>query len=359
MQANLKNNRLDSIDIAKGIGMLLVIWAHILVEGPMNWFIYIFHMPLFFYISGTLYTPEKYEKVGTLLFKRVRTLIIPYVIYSCITWVVWFGYSVFLHQKVDSYFSPLFQTIIAQGSGGFLVHNVPLWFVPCLFIVEFAYFFINKIRDDKIKVLICVVISVIGYCMIEVFTFFPFRLLPWSIEVACATMIYYGAGNILKSKIKNVFLKINESKTVIRFAIIVALFLVTLICSLRTRHISYGSDRLGDKPVELYIGAFAGISLILLISSLIANISSSSKVISLIISYLKWIGRYSFRFMAVHVPIKGFLTVVVAKFFSTTTEVVGGNIGYSLIVFAITLGLTTFITVLTNHGVKLLANRNQ
>ncbi len=61
--------------------------------------------------------------------------------------------------------------------------------------------------------------------------------------------------------------------------------------------------------------------------------------------------------MAVHVPIKGFLTVVVAKMFSTTTEVVGGSIGYSLIVFAITLGLTTIMTFLTNYGLKYLAIR--
>ena len=359
MQASIKNNRLDYIDVAKGIGMLLVIWAHILVEGPINWFIYIFHMPLFFYISGMLYTPEKYKKVGVLLSRRVRSLIVPYVIYSCITWGIWYGYCVFSHQKVDSYLSPLFQTVIAQGSGGFLVHNVPLWFVTCLFVVEIAYFFINKIRDDKFKALTCVLISIVGYCMIEVFTFFPFKLLPWSIEVACATMIYYGTGNILRSYTKKVYFKFKELRTVIRIVIIAALFLITLICSLRTRHISYGSDRLSDKPVELYIGAFAGISLVLLISALIASISSSSKVICVIISYIKWIGRYSFRFMAVHVPIKGFLTVVVAKVFSTTTEVVGGSIGYSLIVFAITLGLTTIITVLTNHGVRLFVNRKQ
>lgn len=359
MQASIKDNRLDNIDIAKGIGMLLVVWAHILVEGPINWFIYVFHMPLFFYISGMLYTPEKYKKVGTLVSKRVQSLIIPYVIYSCITWAVWCGYSILSHQEVDSYLMPLFQTAIAQGSGGFLIHNVPLWFVTCLFVVEIAYFYINKISDNKIKALTCVVISVIGYCMIEIFTFFPFKLLPWSIEVACATMIYYGAGNILRSYTKNISDKFNKSRTIIQFAVIAALFLITSLCSLRTRHISYGSDRLGDRPVELYIGAFAGIALIMLISALIASISPSSKVLNGIISYVKWIGRYSFRFMAIHVPIKGFLTVVVAKMFSTTTEVVGGTIGYSLIVFAITLGITTIITVLTNYGIGYLANRKQ
>ncbi len=278
MQATIPEIRLDNIDIAKGLGMLLVIWAHILVEGPINWFIYVFHMPLFFYISGLLYTPEKYKKVGALVSKRVRTLIVPYVIYSCIAWAVWCGYSILSHQKVDSYLMPLFQTVVAQGSGGFLVHNVPLWFVTCLFVVEIAYFYINKIRNDKIKALTCVIISGIGYCMIEVFTFFPFNLLPWSIEVACATMIYYAAGNLFRSNTKCVCDKFNESRTVIRFAIIAALFLITSFCSLRTRHISYGSDRLGDRPAELYIGAFAGIALVLLISALIARFSSSSKV---------------------------------------------------------------------------------
>lgn len=53
--------RYEYIDIAKGIGILLVVWAHILLVGVSHRVIYAFHMPLFFMISGMLFRREKYN----------------------------------------------------------------------------------------------------------------------------------------------------------------------------------------------------------------------------------------------------------------------------------------------------------
>ena len=39
--------RAGYLDIAKGIGILLVVWAH--ARGPFSTYIYQFHMPLFFF----------------------------------------------------------------------------------------------------------------------------------------------------------------------------------------------------------------------------------------------------------------------------------------------------------------------
>lgn len=47
------------IDIAKGIGIILVILGHSGVNSEIKDFIYGFHMPLFFVISGYLYNVDK------------------------------------------------------------------------------------------------------------------------------------------------------------------------------------------------------------------------------------------------------------------------------------------------------------
>ena len=52
-------NRYEYIDITKGIGILLVVWAHILLVGWTHRFIYAFHMPLFFFMSGYLFNSVK------------------------------------------------------------------------------------------------------------------------------------------------------------------------------------------------------------------------------------------------------------------------------------------------------------
>ena len=124
--------RYDYIDIAKGFGMLAVIWGHILTAGWSWVFVYSFDIPLFFLLSGMMYNNKKYNSLLKLVKNRVRTLLIPYALISVITWLIWLAYSIVCKAEVN-YFRPLLQTIIAQGSGGFMVHNVPLWFVSSIF----------------------------------------------------------------------------------------------------------------------------------------------------------------------------------------------------------------------------------
>lgn len=52
MRAELTKQRDAVVDIAKGIGILLVVYGHL--KNPFNPFIYAFHMPLFFFLSGFL-----------------------------------------------------------------------------------------------------------------------------------------------------------------------------------------------------------------------------------------------------------------------------------------------------------------
>lgn len=79
------NKRIQWIDIAKGIGIILVLIGHISLNKKINNFIYSFHMPLFFILSGYLYkNKENYVK------KKTKTILVPYFIVSIISFVYWF-----------------------------------------------------------------------------------------------------------------------------------------------------------------------------------------------------------------------------------------------------------------------------
>ncbi len=58
------------------------------------------------------------------------------------------------------------------------------------------YFFIAKLQG-QIKAVVCVVCGILGYLMTLENSFFDFRLLPWSIEVAFAAIPFYALGNYL------------------------------------------------------------------------------------------------------------------------------------------------------------------
>ena len=56
------NNRKQWVDIAKGMGIILVVLAHALDKESIIWrIINQFHMPLFYMISGYLY---RYQKIN-------------------------------------------------------------------------------------------------------------------------------------------------------------------------------------------------------------------------------------------------------------------------------------------------------
>lgn len=57
-----KGGRIETIDIAKGLGILFVVWSH--AKGPFTPYMYQFHMPLFFLISGFLFNSRNSGSVS-------------------------------------------------------------------------------------------------------------------------------------------------------------------------------------------------------------------------------------------------------------------------------------------------------
>jgi fucose 4-O-acetylase-like acetyltransferase len=96
MTSEENNPRASWIDCVKGIGILLVVYAHLLssayhagLDIPERFFrlsdsiIYSFHMPLFFFVSG-LFVEASYRKRGSRAYflDRVRRLAYPYLVWS-------------------------------------------------------------------------------------------------------------------------------------------------------------------------------------------------------------------------------------------------------------------------------------
>jgi len=61
MQGNINQNRIPEMDILKGIAIILVVVGHTKVPG--NSFIYLFHMAVFFIVSGYFYSEKSSESL--------------------------------------------------------------------------------------------------------------------------------------------------------------------------------------------------------------------------------------------------------------------------------------------------------
>lgn len=79
------NNRIEWIDMAKGYGVILVILGHFGLE-KLGYWIYSFHMPLFFFLAGYVFKEKlkikdfvlnKNKEVdNSIYFLRIRSYII-------------------------------------------------------------------------------------------------------------------------------------------------------------------------------------------------------------------------------------------------------------------------------------------
>ena len=77
------------VDYAKTIGIYLVILGHSYICTPINEIIYTFHMPLFFFLSGYLFSFERYPSFKKFAWKRFKSLLVPYLWINLITYLFW------------------------------------------------------------------------------------------------------------------------------------------------------------------------------------------------------------------------------------------------------------------------------
>lgn len=75
-------NRDLSIDILKGIGIMLVVVGHAGCPQLMRAFIYSFHMPLFFIASGYFFGTKDLEAPKHFFFRKIKRVYVPFVKWS-------------------------------------------------------------------------------------------------------------------------------------------------------------------------------------------------------------------------------------------------------------------------------------
>lgn len=87
-----KNDGIEEVDISKGIGMVLVITGHLCVSVSLRNFIYSFHMPLFFILSGIVYNVARTRTRKAIQIKKILTEYIEWSgIYLVFDYIVRYG----------------------------------------------------------------------------------------------------------------------------------------------------------------------------------------------------------------------------------------------------------------------------
>ena len=124
----------ETISIAKAIGIILMVAGH--TSGCIGRdFIYLFHMPLFFIISGLFFKTKYLDNKRAFATKRLKRLYIPFIIWNTIflllhNYIYTLGINPTKYVTMD-YFVHAIKMLFFTGREPLLG---PLWFLKSLFI---------------------------------------------------------------------------------------------------------------------------------------------------------------------------------------------------------------------------------
>jgi fucose 4-O-acetylase-like acetyltransferase len=184
----ITNHRIDTIDFARGIGIAMVVYGHVLrglevrglAEG--HWIqihdevVYAFHMPLFFFLSGLFIARGLHRNSTAFMQDRLVTIAYPYVIWSviqtCLAAVATPGSptDVGLRALVEIWKSPIAQ----------------FWFLFALFVCHFSFLVFWK--HPKIIYVLAIVglfapnIPGLPPIYTTALSYFPFIVAGWQVD---------------------------------------------------------------------------------------------------------------------------------------------------------------------------------
>lgn len=284
----------DYWNILKGIGAFCVVLGHCAM--PVQNFVYLFHVPLFFFISGYMYNEQKY---GDAPYDNLKGRMKSWVKYVALYIVYILLHNVFGYYDMLRIDEPLYTKaqMVEQmayaviGDGNELLAG-PLWFVPVLvigsafmgFVIYYSRMLEDRFKSKKIKFLFQGIVigcsSIVGYLMIA----YGWDL-PAHMQIAFAVQPYFWAGYLLRNYM-------SDLEKYIKYWVGIILFLLLAI---------YSRDHLyslvdGYVSPIMYLTAFMGFYVCMCLAKGICVLQKSNYLRSLFVK----MGQASFLLMGTH-----------------------------------------------------------
>ena len=186
------------IDSLKGIGILLVIIGH--TNSPFFKIIYGLHMPLFFVISGFVYSRSKILNMGFVSSTKrdAKRYLLPYFLLSLLNFVFELAFefirSGITTETLNTAKIWIFGILWSYGEVTHLPNCTPLWFFVGLLVARTLLYGIMKLKSETYRILVCVGLTCIDMWL----SITDHAKLPWNIDAAIIGCICMYAGYLLR-----------------------------------------------------------------------------------------------------------------------------------------------------------------
>lgn len=258
--------------------------GHAPVTNIQKSYIYSFHMPLFFFLSGYVFSPTKFKSFKQFIKLRLKSLVVPYFTLSFIQYLIFVLYEKQINEYTFGYIEPILG--IFYSSNTTMKIGIPLWFLTCLFVVQVLFYFVRKLDKDIIIIIALFVLSLLGYT----YSRHNYIRLPWSMDTALTATVFYGLGYLV-NKNKQYFSRISRYPY-IDLTLVTALiwYIFNYLNTKNNRIDMFGNSY--NNYFYFYFSALSGI----LMCIFIAKCINKSKILS-------FLGKHTLAILAFHINI--------------------------------------------------------
>lgn len=278
---NRHKPRIEFIDTAKGICILLVVLLHCDLF-PKDSYIGLLRMPLYFTLSGLFF--KDYGGILPTIIKKSNKLLVPFFFFYTLSYLTAVIAKAIMGEGVELPYTAFIteKTFI----------NYPVWFLWALFWSNVVFIAIRRISTSITFLGICS----LGLSSFSLLMFENDTLLPLYIDSALAGLPFFFFGYYLRN---TDILIPNKYDRYIWF-IIISLFILAATCYIigDKPYISIGAIKVSGSPIMYIAGA---------ISIVLATMLLCKKIVRM--PFITFIGRYSLIILGLHVTIQYFSSV--------------------------------------------------
>jgi fucose 4-O-acetylase-like acetyltransferase len=304
--------RIEWVDVAKGVGIILVVFGHSLGgmvdSGMLNnsrWgplivrYIYVFHMPLFFFLAGMFVAQSAHRTIHDYLANKASVIVYPYFLWSLLAASIQIPASRFTnnHFSIDDLPKIIYQPIDQY------------WFLYVIFLMYMVYWWTyhRGISNDSFLVvaLILYAIEALGL-----------NILKWEVfHSFCSFLIYFALG--AKAADTSLFTDL-RTLSWIRLSGLAAIGYVLIAAAVATN--------LSNLPFLHAVLAIAGMIATIALAILISSSRASS--------FVRILGVYSLEIYVAHTIFAGGARIAMQK-----------GLGYSEPLLHVIVGTTIGICI--------------
>lgn len=281
--------RVQWIDAVKGVGILLVILAHISpISNKVFWYLTYGFMPIFFVMAG--FTSKSVCGYSEAIKKKAKRLLVPYFVYGLLLIVassLLFGNTNMTQALLGlaygrySLFPEGAENVVPLLKG--CLDVCPFWFLPCMFLAYLLLIIYDNLGGQRyIFVSMAVVLTLLS-------VYKPI-LLPWSIDTCFMAFLFILTGRFLSKKI-------NKNKGKYDLSLLIICGIVYLLLCKSNPHVNFCIGKFGEHQILSVFLFFAlGLAEPLALAFLFRLIEKTK-----LSSMFAYLGRHSLRLMCIHV----------------------------------------------------------